>query len=594
MEKEFVESLQIIAKTYFKIIKVNLSKDTYSYIKNDSDGYSRDIKESKKFSTIMAQFVENGLIYTEDIGIFEAETNITFLKNYFTNNDENFRLKYRRKNQSEFRWVLLEMLKTEEYTDDNQIVLLYIKDIHDSYIKELENQRELEILCNRDMLTGLNNFYAYKKISLLFSQYEIKNSVGVIFADLNGLKIVNDMEGHSAGDKYISKFGEILKSIFGASYSYRISGDEFLVILTGIGKREFDSHRKRLLEELAKDEIPLASVGWSWNKNPSKLEDVVKEAEYLMYDEKHDFYKKHPEYKRSIVEENYKKDVAAVIRRLAFSFGTLGLVELKKDHYTMLKDDDIKGFFLPTGIYSSFYKRLYNNYITDSSKETAEKLFSIQKLKERMKTEESLSGVVQLINGKWLQINANKTAVDKEGNPEKLVFFTNFVDRDREKRLNESKQIMDEYKVIDTLSRDFMFVSMINTKTGKVKIFKNNGIPDSIISLCKDGFYAEATDSFAKKFILESDRKAFIEIASVEQLEKQFKKREEFSFIYRAYADDERTDLRYCEASFVNFLQNDYELIYAVKDITNLVVLEQLGLKNLDCNSTNIEDADYL
>lgn len=594
MEREFIEALQIIAGTYFKILKVNLTKDTFSYIKKDHNEFFQDFKETKKFSSVISQFASTGIVHPDDVGIFEAETNITFIRNYLKNNEENFRLKYRRKNKDEYRWVLLEMLKAEEYADDNQVTILYIKDIHDSYIKELENQREMEILCNRDMLTGLNNFYAYKKISLLFSQYEIKNSVGVIFADLNGLKIVNDMEGHSAGDRYISKFGDILKSIFGASYSYRISGDEFLVILTGVGKREFDSNRKHLIEEISKDEVPLASVGWSWKKNPSKLEDVVKEAEYLMYDEKHEFYKKHPEYKRSIVEENYKKDVAAVIRRLAFSFGTLGLVELKKDHYTMLKDDDIKGLFLPTGIYSTFYKRLFSNYIADSSKDTAEKLLSLQNLKEVLKTEESLSGVVQLINGKWLQINANKTASDKNGNPEKLVFFTSFVDRDREKRLNENKLLKDEYKIIETLSRDYMFVSMINSKTGKVRIFKNEGLPESVVNLCKEGSYSEATDLFAKTFILESDRRLFLEVANIEYLKNEFKKNDEVSFIYRAFSDDGKKNLKYCEATFVNFRQNDYELIYAVKDITNHVILDQMTLKSLSEIILKVDDAEYL
>ena len=158
MEREFIEALQIIAGTYFKILKVNLTKDTFSYIKKDPNEFFQDFKETKKFSSVMSQFASTGIVHPDDVGIFEAETNITFIRNYLKNNEENFRLKYRRKNKDEYRWVLLEMLKAEEYADDNQVTILYIKDIHDSYIKELENQREMEILCNRDMLTGALRF----------------------------------------------------------------------------------------------------------------------------------------------------------------------------------------------------------------------------------------------------------------------------------------------------------------------------------------------------------------------------------------------------------------------------------------------------
>ena len=48
----------------------------------------------------------------------------------------------------EFRWVLMEIVPANDYTHENQTIMLYVQDIQDSYIAQLENQRELEKFAN--------------------------------------------------------------------------------------------------------------------------------------------------------------------------------------------------------------------------------------------------------------------------------------------------------------------------------------------------------------------------------------------------------------------------------------------------------------
>ena len=58
-------------------------------------------------------------------------------------------------------------------------------------------------------------------------------NVALVFMDLNGLKYVNDVYGHSAGDELIISAARSIEQAFSDGDSYRIGGDEFAAILVG-------------------------------------------------------------------------------------------------------------------------------------------------------------------------------------------------------------------------------------------------------------------------------------------------------------------------------------------------------------------------
>ena len=86
-------------------------------------------------------------------------------------------------------------------------------------------------------------------------------SVGIVFADLNGLKRINDEQGHEAGDAYIQRTANILIDIYGRENIYRSGGDEFMIILVGLSEQEFDDHNKRLAARLGEEHAPGGSCG---------------------------------------------------------------------------------------------------------------------------------------------------------------------------------------------------------------------------------------------------------------------------------------------------------------------------------------------
>ncbi|MCI8373641.1 MAG: GGDEF domain-containing protein [Lachnospiraceae bacterium] len=289
------DSLNILSMIFHKILKVNLTDDTYEEIKI----YNEEMTEAYGFSIIFSEwlhtFAELGFVFKEDLEEYHKFTDLDYLKNHFLTSKDCVRCRYRRKINEKFRWVTLEILPGIEYTDEEQIVMLYIRDIHDSYIAELHYKKELEYYCNYDTLTGIWNRYYYDKCRSEYDRRQNKKRLAVIFADINGLKYVNDTYGHSKGDEYIQSFVRLLADSFGKNSCFRISGDEFLVICERIEKEEFLQKFEEFHAILQNQPQPMASIGWSWKDMPERLETLVSEAEQEMYMDKQEFYRRFPD-----------------------------------------------------------------------------------------------------------------------------------------------------------------------------------------------------------------------------------------------------------------------------------------------------------
>lgn len=145
-----------------------------------------------------------------------------------------------------------------------------------------------------DELTGLNNRLAFSE---KVDNFDENCNVGVVFADVNGLKYANDHFGHKAGDKLLRDFTEILLDCFKKNSVFRISGDEFVVILTNVTQKKLDEQAKLLELRIADNEYPIASFGVAYGSS-SQISRLIDMAEDEMYTDKKKFYSKYPMYSR--------------------------------------------------------------------------------------------------------------------------------------------------------------------------------------------------------------------------------------------------------------------------------------------------------
>lgn len=65
-----------------------------------------------------------------------------------------------------------------------------------------------------------------------------KNSIGVVYLDVNGLKEINDNLGHDSGDELLKACAKIIQNSFEIGSYYRIGGDEFVIICIDISENE--------------------------------------------------------------------------------------------------------------------------------------------------------------------------------------------------------------------------------------------------------------------------------------------------------------------------------------------------------------------
>ena len=183
---------------------------------------------------------------------------------------------------------------------------LYIKDTLEltTFIlgSELANYLlldRLKVLSSRDMLTGVMNRNEMNNYvdSLCNDTDSEMVPVGVIFADLNGLKTVNDEEGHPAGDVLLKNAARLLREVFDESSIFRAGGDEFSIIVTGIGSEELE-YRAGLVRkgEEKYDKVSFA-LGYSHEPDSRNVRQALRHADENMYEDKRLYYEKYPDKK---------------------------------------------------------------------------------------------------------------------------------------------------------------------------------------------------------------------------------------------------------------------------------------------------------
>ena len=169
---------------------------------------------------------------------------------------------------------------------------------HAQDVTELrEAQAQLEIVAVTDELTGLLNRRGFfKRASRLLSHASSAASVFTVFyADVDGLKDINDSLGHDAGSAIIVAAARALENTFrAADILARVGGDEF-VALAELPADATPLVRQRLNEHLhsvnARRHLPAPlslSMGAVQTQagNPATMEDLIRRADLDMYAEK--------------------------------------------------------------------------------------------------------------------------------------------------------------------------------------------------------------------------------------------------------------------------------------------------------------------
>ncbi|WP_026508994.1 GGDEF domain-containing protein [Butyrivibrio sp. LC3010] len=148
-------------------------------------------------------------------------------------------------------------------------------------------------LAYADGLTDLPNRSRYDKYTADLDKGTAEYCI--ISLDLNGLKEINDNDGHAAGDKYLQEFSSVLKQCFDEKcFIARIGGDEFVAILKEPYFSDIDSILTRLKDALEIKNIlypgyrrsVACGYAFSTEVNPKDSHSVYLLADKRMYENK--------------------------------------------------------------------------------------------------------------------------------------------------------------------------------------------------------------------------------------------------------------------------------------------------------------------
>ncbi len=108
---------------------------------------------------------------------------------------------------------------------------------------------ELGRLADTDVLTGLTNRGAFdRSLAIEIDRAHRQGTpVGLLIADLDRFKLINDKQGHPAGDAVLREMGNLLREdLRGFDIAARYGGEEFAILMPGCGHAELSARAERL------------------------------------------------------------------------------------------------------------------------------------------------------------------------------------------------------------------------------------------------------------------------------------------------------------------------------------------------------------
>ncbi|WP_408069863.1 GGDEF domain-containing protein [Butyrivibrio sp. JL13D10] len=158
----------------------------------------------------------------------------------------------------------------------------------------------LEWLTSVDLRTGVRNRAAMNRVVDEYAEQLKwqKRPFGVAFCMMNGLKALNEKNGHDAGNKALEEAGKILSDIFDETEVFRSAGEEFAVICENAEEESFKEKVEKLRERGSNPEGVYFAIGSFFDSDEGDLRKALRNANKQMLEEKENFYIKYPEKRR--------------------------------------------------------------------------------------------------------------------------------------------------------------------------------------------------------------------------------------------------------------------------------------------------------
>lgn len=127
------DAMTMLSTIFYQVLRLNLTADTYTILRGKETG-----SNNPSLAECLKMMALHGYIHKEDEKEYLKFCDIDNMRKQMESGRERLALNYRCKVKNEYRWVCMEIIKSSEYRPDNQIVMMYIRDVNDEYLKQLD------------------------------------------------------------------------------------------------------------------------------------------------------------------------------------------------------------------------------------------------------------------------------------------------------------------------------------------------------------------------------------------------------------------------------------------------------------------------
>ncbi len=167
-------------------------------------------------------------------------------------------------------------------------IIQYLKYFFSEAFERRATEEKLISYSYYDQMTGVGNRRAVGEFEA--EKLDTSKPFGFVMCDINGLKRVNDNEGHEAGDKMIKDVADAMREVFGKQLSFRMGGDEFAAYKVCDSEEEFIAAIDRLKAGIA-ERGRSASIGYVYTDGTAEdINELKKKADLMMYEDKERYY----------------------------------------------------------------------------------------------------------------------------------------------------------------------------------------------------------------------------------------------------------------------------------------------------------------
>jgi diguanylate cyclase (GGDEF)-like protein len=161
----------------------------------------------------------------------------------------------------------------------------------DRALRLRQDRDEVQVLANLDPLTNVFNRRAWTERAEMALNSAIPQPVALLFLDLDHFKLLNDHQGHNAGDRALVEVAKALNAELRPTDTLgRYGGEEFVAMLDGANEEHAMHVATRLcrrihrLEIMANEHAMLTiSIGVALGRDGDDVESLVERADQAMY-----------------------------------------------------------------------------------------------------------------------------------------------------------------------------------------------------------------------------------------------------------------------------------------------------------------------